>query len=236
MDRLEKKLDIHNPDWLMSANEKLCLIGLLNLLKPKNSIEFGFHKGGATHWLAELAESVITVDVNQAVIEAQNRYCNVTSWNFPTSEAIERIRKEKRFFDFAIIDADHSRNAVARDLQGILPFADLIMLHDSSNPDCRRGMLDILENQDSHAYNLDLINSSIKHDGLWGGIGVAFRSKKGGWMKEFEKEFSPYNYLLAHHSFQLNKKFYSTISKFSRSTRKVLDFLRIKLGNLSNKL
>ena len=37
MNELEEKLGIKNTDWLMSAREKLSLIGLLELLRPEKS-------------------------------------------------------------------------------------------------------------------------------------------------------------------------------------------------------
>ena len=112
----------------MSSREKLGLIGLLHCLKPKDVIEFGYHHGGATKWLAELSENVITVDVNEFVSDASKIHPNVMSWNFTTSEAIKKIQNESLSFDLAIIDADHSRKSVADDLYGILPHAEVILL------------------------------------------------------------------------------------------------------------
>ena len=109
MNTLERKLGVANENWLMSAREKLCLIGLLELLRPQKSLEFGFHRGGATAWLAKFSETVITVDVNEHVNDAPKNFPNVTSWNCPTEEAVERIKKEMLSFDLAIIDADHSK-------------------------------------------------------------------------------------------------------------------------------
>ena len=63
MKEIQQKIGIANENWLMSAREKLTLIGLLDCLKPKKVIEFGFHRGGATKWLSQYAEKVITVDV-----------------------------------------------------------------------------------------------------------------------------------------------------------------------------
>ena len=169
----EYSLDLKNANWLMSTREKIALIGLLQCLKPKSVIEFGYHLGGATKWLSEFSEKVITVDTNECVLDAQNKYNNVVAWNCLTSTAIKRIQKQNLKFDLAIIDADHSRKGVALDISGLLNCSKFFVMHDSFNPSCRRGMLEILENQNSHAYNLDFIPSSVKYDGLWGGLGVA---------------------------------------------------------------
>ncbi len=87
MNELQEKIAISNADWLMSAREKLGLIGLLFCLNPKKTLELGYHRGGATKWLAEFSEKVITVDVNEFVSDAPNQFHNVEAWNCPTLEA-----------------------------------------------------------------------------------------------------------------------------------------------------
>lgn len=189
----ESNLGLKNSNWLMSTSEKIALIGILHCLKPKSVIEFGYHLGGATKWLSEFSERVITVDTNKNVLNAQKEFNNVVGWNCLTTTAIKRIEEQKLKFDLAIIDADHSRKGVALDILGLLKCSRVIVMHDSFNPSCRRGMLQILENQNSHAYNLDFISSSVKYDGLWGGLGVVWRSEKPVQQKQFLKEKSLYN-------------------------------------------
>ena len=65
-------------------------------------------------------------------------------------------------------------------------------MHDSFNPECRKGMLEALKMQKTHAYFLDFIPSSLKHDGLWGGIGIAWKSIIPDYPKEFPGEISSY--------------------------------------------
>lgn len=193
MNDLESNLGLKNSNWLMSTSEKIALIGLLQCLKPKSVIEFGYHLGGATKWLSEFSEQVITVDTNKNVLNAQKEFNNVVAWNCLTTTAIKRIEEQKFKFDLAIIDADHSKKGVALDISGLLKCSKFLVMHDSFNPSCRRGMLEILENQNSHAYNLDFIPSSVKYDGLWGGLGVAWTSEKPVKTKQYFKEKSLYN-------------------------------------------
>lgn len=204
---LQEKLKVSNPDWLMSTREKLTLIGLLHCLRPKRVIEFGYHRGGATKWLSELSGSVITVDVNEFVSDGQNQFTNVESWNCPTLEAIEKIKQGNLFFDLAIIDADHSRRAVAEDVEGLLKYADIVLMHDSFNPACRQGMLDSLTKQKTHAYYLDFMPSVNKHDGLWGGLAIAWKSENSGSRIEFNKEHSPFTPLALQHSLRIGLYF-----------------------------
>ena len=167
MIELEDKMNITNSDWQMSCREKLCLIGLLQCLKPKKVIEFGYHRGGATKWLSQFTEKVISVDVNEFVSDASTKYTNVEVWRCNTAEAIKKIKTDNLSFDLAIIDADHSRRGVANDVSGILPHTEVIRMHDSFNPACRRGMLDALKSQNSHSFYLDFMPSLLKEDGLW---------------------------------------------------------------------
>jgi hypothetical protein len=206
MIELEDKLNIANPDWLMSCREKLAIIGLLQCLKPKKVIEFGYHRGGATKWLSQYADKVITVDVNEFVSKASEKYSNVESWNCTTGEAINKIKSNNQSFDLAIIDADHSRKGVANDVSGILPYAEVILMHDSFNPTCRRGMVDALKSQRSHAFYLDFIPSILKHDGFWGGVAIAWKSKSPGRKKEFCGEKSSYSIIMLQSSFHFKSK------------------------------
>ena len=133
MNEFQRKIGILNSDWLMSSREKLGLIGLLHCPKPKKVLELGYHRGGATKWLSEFSEHVISVDVNEFVSNAPDLYLNVEAWNCTTHEAASRIKKKKLFFDLVIIDADHSRKAVS-DINGVISHSDIILMHDSFNP------------------------------------------------------------------------------------------------------
>jgi len=235
MNELQKKIGIQNPDWLMSSREKLGLIGLLHCLKPKKVLELGYHRGGATEWLSQFSEQVITVDVNEFVADAPNLFHNVEAWNCPTLEATSRIKKEKLFFDLAIIDADHSRKAVAADINGIIEHSDIILMHDSFNPDCRKGMIDALKKQNSHAYYLDFITSISKSDGLWGGLAIAWKSDHPGPQVEFKREFSSFKII----NFQNELRIFQKIKSIKNSFNKFCNFLSTKIriygGNLINK-
>jgi len=233
MNELQKKIGILNPDWLMSTREKLGLIGLLHCLKPKKVLELGYHRGGATKWLSELSEQVISVDVNEFVSNAPNLFHNVEAWNCPTLEAASRVKRENLFFDLAIIDADHSRKAVSADINAIIEHSDIILMHDSFNPDCRKGMLDALQNQKSHAYYLDFIPSVSKKDGLWGGLAIAWKSlKTPGLIKEFEKEMSSFIPVAIQNSFRIQPKITATKAKASVFKQSTFSKLKITLGRL----
>ncbi len=229
---LEKLFGIKNPDWLMSAREKLGLIGLLYCLKPKNVLELGYHRGGATKWLSQFSEQVISVDVNEFVAGAPNLFHNVEAWNCPTLEAASRIKKEKLFFDLAIIDADHSRKAVCADIKGIINHSDIILMHDSFNPNCRKGMIEALKNQKSHAYYLDFIPSVSKNDGLWGGLAIAWKSQTPGLANEFDKEMSSFIPVAIQNSFRVQPTITATKAKACVFKESAFSKIKISLGRL----
>ena len=235
MNRLQKKIGIQNPDWLMSTREKLGLIGLLHCLKPKKVLELGYHRGGATKWLSQFSEQVITVDVNEFVSNAPNLFYNVEAWNCPTLEAASRIKKENLFFDLAIIDADHSRLAVSADINGIINHSDIILMHDSFNPYCRKGMMDALKNQKSHAYYLDFIPSVSKNDGLWGGIAIAWKSQTPGLAKEFAKEISSFTPVAIQNSFRVRPRINIAKERISNFKESAFSKIRITVGRILGK-
>ena len=215
----------------MSAREKLGLIGLLNCINPKTVIEFGYHRGGATKWLSKFANKVITVDVNEFVSEASINHPNVEPWNCTTNEAINWISTNSLSFDLAIVDADHSRRAVAQDIKGILPYSDIVLMHDSFNPQCRQGMIDALEAQNSHSYYLDFIPSILKADGLWGGLAIAWKSHKPEEVDEFSGEISSFNAISRQNVFHVSSK----ISNLKFHTVKTVNNLKANLQILFGK-
>ena len=235
MIELEQRLHLTNYDWLMSSREKLVLVGLLKCLKPSKILELGYHRGGATEWLAEFAEKVISVDVNEFVTEASKNYTNVEPWRCTTGEAITKIKLKNLKFDLAIIDADHSRKAVANDVSGILPHSDVILMHDSFNPSCRRGMLDALKSQNSHAFYLDFMPSILKEDGLWGGFAIAWKSENPGLKKEFLGEKSSYSLVWLQSIFHLKSMLLQLKHFLSRVEQSSISKVRIFAGKILGK-
>ena len=76
-------------------------------------------------------------------------------------------------------------------------------------------MKDALQEQRSHGYYLDFITSVSKHDGLWGGLGLAYRSENPGLVHEFEGEISPYPMLAFQNAMRLKPKIKSLKGRLS---------------------
>lgn len=173
--------------------------------------------------------------MNEFVSEASEKYSIVESWNCPTREAINKIKSNNQSFDLAIIDADHSRKAVANDVSSILPYAEVILMHDSFNPACRRGMLDAIESQSSHAFYLDFIPSILKRDGLWGGFAIAWKSKCPGPKKELYGEKSSYSAVWWQSSLHFSSKLLQLKHFLSQIWQNRISKLRIFAGKILGK-
>ena len=162
---------LEDSEWLMYSGERLALAGLLAELKPARSLEVGCWRGGSTRVLSRYSGSVVSIDVDDTVEEIAAQFPNVTAVCADSSIALRSLRERNERFDFALIDADHSREGVRGDLTQCLQFADVILLHDTANPDCRAGILDALAGASCY-YDLDLLAGGLQPEGLWGDLGL----------------------------------------------------------------
>ncbi len=157
--------------WMMWPSERFALLGILQLVKPERSLELGCAEGGLTTWLSQYSTSVVTVDSDPKVLQVTKQMKNVTPLCMKTTEAFDWIQTHNLTFDLTVIDADHSREGVRRDLERSLAFSHCILLHDTYYPPCRAGMMDVL--LDSQVYfDLELIPGGLQPDGMWGGLGI----------------------------------------------------------------
>jgi hypothetical protein len=157
--------------WEMTPSERLTIVGMLALLRPRTALELGHRYGGCTRWMSAYCGLVHSVDIDPFVIESCKRFPNVTPWHMPSSEALARLAAEKQKFDFALVDADHSCDAAYADLKATMTLARVIIMHDASNPTARAGYLKALEHADVY-HDLDLVDGHLQVDGLWGGLGL----------------------------------------------------------------
>ncbi len=175
-DALETLLGLRPSRWMMSQSERLAILGILLAFKPRSVLEFGCADAGLTAWLSRYSEQVVTVDMDPKVVEVTRGLTNVVPWCMSTEQAAALIAQERRHFEVAIVDADHSEQGVRRDLENALRFSDMILLHDTYYPPCRRGILSALS--DKHVYfDLELVPGGLQSDGLWGGLGVVLAGR-----------------------------------------------------------
>lgn len=177
-DPLLSLLGAHPNSWMMWPSERLAILGLLEILKPRRSLELGCAQGGLTKWLSEYSEMVVTVDLDAQVYQVTQGLENVRPLCMNTREAFDWIRAQELTFDLTIIDADHSRTGIARDLEQALELSRCIVLHDTYYSPCRVGMLDVLKGRDVY-FDLELVPGGLQQDGMWGGLGIVLPGVRG---------------------------------------------------------
>ena len=174
-------------DWEMSRAEKYCLINILQTIKPDYSMEVGTYQGGSLQVISKFSKNVCSIDISSEPRRTlSSTYKNVDFVVGNSTEVMpeqfEKIEKEGRQLNFLLVDADHSRKGVYRDLKCVLDYDHkydlIIILHDSFNPQCRKGIKDI----DFDKYHniefidLDYIPGNFWHNEtyreMWGGFGL----------------------------------------------------------------
>ena len=164
-------LAVQESDWMMSPAERLAIVGLLQILRPARTLEIGYGFGGSTKRLSAFSGAVVTVDIDAKVKEASARFPNVSPVHMSSGEALQKLSGERQRFDLCLVDGDHSEHGAYEDLKGAIPLADVLLIHDAANPDCRSGYCRALGETDAYA-DLDFVDGRLQVDGPWGGFGV----------------------------------------------------------------
>lgn len=178
-------------NWQMMPCERIALTGLLSRLRPKGAIEIGVYHGGSLSLAAPFCEKIVAIDVDPEVTNRFEKPANAEIWIEPSSEAVPKafahFRSLGMAVNYVLIDADHSVEGVTRDINLVLDHTPseplLVVMHDSGNPDTRRGILSVdwSRNPHVHLVDLDFVPGQIIEHGvvenraeIWGGIALAF--------------------------------------------------------------
>jgi hypothetical protein len=168
-------------DCEMAYGEQAALIGMVELLRPKIAIEIGTYDGGSLALIAPRCERVHTFDL---VSHVDEHLPNVTYHLGDSAIEVPRVlgelERQGENVDFVLIDGDHSRVGVRRDLSNILnsPAAarTVVMCHDVGNEAVRAGIRDALHDASDPAYaNLSFVppwEPTNVLEEVWGGLGV----------------------------------------------------------------
>jgi hypothetical protein len=174
-------------DWQMDPAERLALTALLDHLRPAVSVEIGSKYGGSLAVLSRYSQRVVSLDIDPEVPNRLARFQNV---EFVIGDSrrtlpgvLGRLREQGAPLGFALVDGDHSADGVRDDCDAFLekrPLSTLyVLMHDSSNPDVRRGILEAGWGRCPfvHAVEIDLVPGSMKDAPLtrelWGGFALA---------------------------------------------------------------
>lgn len=176
--------------WQMNHSERLAMTALLSRHKPKCSIEIGTYPGGSLSLISQYSEMVFSIDIDPSIPEKFRYFENVCFLTGPSSVILPLLLKELDRgdipVDFILIDGDHSAEGIKRDIDCLLSYVPkkplFVMMHDSYNPECRRGMLGIDWEQSPYVgwVDLDFIPGRIiEHNGptkgeMWGGLALAY--------------------------------------------------------------
>lgn len=168
------------------------MIGILQRLRPKLALEIGTYKGGSLQVISEFSEQVISVDIDPRVEnELAGRFANVAFRTGPSSDLLPNIVNE--FNDsgkapsFILVDGAHSTDGVRQDIACILQIrpttTTVVLMHDSFNPGCRKGILQApwLDCPYVHSIDLDFVAGGFfdkdydtgKAGSMWAGFACA---------------------------------------------------------------
>ena len=177
-----------HPHWQMSHAERMAMSHLLGLLRPKVAIEVGTYQGGSLSLIAAHSGWVYSLDIDPTIPKKFSQFRNTTFITESSATSLPalltRLETEGAPLEFILIDGDHSREGVRRDLDTVLRYQPArrvhVLLHDSFNPECRAGMLAANWAEARHVAfaDLDFIHGKIVQQGgpfdgeLWGGLAL----------------------------------------------------------------
>ena len=176
--------------WQMNHSERLAITALLSRHKPRCSIEIGTYRGGSLSLISQYSEIVFSIDIDPSLPEKFGHLKNVCFLTGPSSEILpillNELDNENFPVDFILIDGDHSAEGIKYDIECLLSYIPnrplLVMMHDSFNPECRRGMLEAKWQSSLYVdwVDLDFVPGRIiEHNGptkgeMWGGLALAY--------------------------------------------------------------
>lgn len=188
-------------NWMMTDAERLALTALLAELRPECAIEVGVYRAGSLAVLSRFCNKVYALDIDpECATRFQDKFENV---EFVTGDSrhtlprlLARIEAAQESLGFVLIDADHSREGIQSDIDSVLRYTPAkplyIVMHDSFNPECRKGMREANWSANAHVHlvELDFVTGRFvtkeEPDGyrqMWCGFGLAMllpERRRGG--------------------------------------------------------
>lgn len=176
-------------NWQMNDSERMAVTGLLARHKPHCSIEVGTYHGGSLSLISQFSKMVFSIDIDET-IPSRLSFPNVRFLTGRSNIMLPHLFSELDNggipVEFMLIDGDHSAQGVKNDIGCLLQYVPksplLVLLHDSFNPECRRGMLEAgwERSRYCHWVDIDFVPGRIvehpgtSHGELWGGLAAAF--------------------------------------------------------------
>jgi len=177
-------------EWRMSDSERLGLTAILQRLRPTCSIVVGTRNGGSLSLIAQFSSMTFSIDIDPDISQRLKCMSSVAFLTGPSASLLPILLDELATngvgVDFILIDGDHSCEGIKGDLKNILAYVPprplVIVIHDSFNPECRRGMLetDWERSPYVHFVDIDFIPGALIGDngsfgsGSSGGLALAY--------------------------------------------------------------
>jgi len=175
-------------DWHMQGGERAALLYLLNLFRPKVSIEIGTFRGGSLRPISFFSGKTYTLDIDPHHHSLAPLFPKVEFVTGDTAVTlppiIDAICRRGDELGFVLVDGSHEMAGVRQDIDACLRYVPstaplVIAMHDSSNPAVRAGILAASWQDCLHAHALDVDfvpgllhpRKDIRNQ-LWGGIAV----------------------------------------------------------------
>lgn len=172
----------------MSFGDQAAMIGVLAERRPEIAIELGTFQGGS---LALIAPRCTTVHTFDLVSHVDDHLPNVTYHLGDSRKTLpgllQSLLDQGRTVDFALVDGDHERSAVAADVRVLLDSPALqqcaILVHDAANEGVRAGIRDAgLERPEVRYVDLSFTVPAQRLRALsegWGGFALIVVDRSG---------------------------------------------------------
>lgn len=176
--------------WEMSHAERSILRVLLDRIRPRLAIEVGTFRGGSLSLISQYCDKVFSLDIDPSIPDRLKGIKNAQFVIGPSAVSLPALLAKLRELqldpEFILIDADHSEAGVRGDIQSVLAcpprVRTFVLMHDSFNPGCRRGILTAGWEQHPfvHSVEVDFVTGCVvnqpaspAHGQLWGGLAFA---------------------------------------------------------------
>jgi hypothetical protein len=207
-DPLEHVLFDDVRDWHMQLSERAALLYVLSRIRPEVSIEIGTFMCGSLRPIAAGSQHVYTFDIDDRKMPGFPNVSFIAGDSAKTlPQLIDTLNLSAMEVGFILIDGSHDEAGVRADIINCLHYRPktkptVILMHDSSNPTCRKGIETApwAECPYVHAVNLDFVSGVLQHHEpirgqIWGGFAVALMTpeKRAGGLQIH----SPFGFSLA---------------------------------------
>jgi hypothetical protein len=172
----------------MHYGEQAALVGVVQMIDPKLALEIGTYDGGSLALIAPFCVRVHTFDLASHVTDhLGNVEYHLGDSRVTVPALLAQLHARNESVDFALIDGDHSREGVHRDVRHLLdsPAVSraMILLHDVANEAVRAGVRDAARGRPELAYvNLSFVppwDPTGLLSEVWGGLGLLVVDKVG---------------------------------------------------------